>query len=359
MRFINLKCLILFPAVVCLVLMLSACGEAGDTPPDPDDIKTLYEEALAKMIAKEMTHTGEGPVFSEEEIAEFDRLEEQYNAYKEAQEKIARQRQRRDQYQACMDNQDTVCSGMVRYTRRGDRENKPVMTYGITHTLPEHVTYQYYFGLEGEGCESDGPVNQWTDVDTVTVRYAGEGDIVSGEVRALGLGVRRGQCHLERRLKTPEIIFGHNKNPQVLTFSFKVAPTIDDVMHVCRDRTSPLCQRLVDGKAGTSREPVDGRYHIPGDYTIPVYNVSITNDIPAGIAYQHYFTLSDDCASDGPLNQWTDADSIDVYLVRGSTISYTTLETGKCVVGRQLKFTETDLIISLPDKKLSFSFYAD
>ena len=357
----SLKTLLL---VTCLALSLAACGDNEDKPPVsegteledkapiPEDVEKVYEEALAKMIARKMAHTGDGPAFTEEELDEFDRLEQQVKAYKAAQQKIAVQQKLRVQYQTCVENQYTKCSRLVRYSSKRNREDDRMITLGILNHLPETITYQHYFGLSGEGCESDGPVNQWTDADTVTVRYVGEGEIVSDYSR--GMGSREGRCHIERQLKTPDIVFQSDKNPEELTFSYKVPPTVDDMLHVCRDRASWECENLVRGKASTFYRPSSD-----GKYEIPVYKVTINNKIPEGIAYQHYFSLTDECASDGPLNQWTDTNSIDVYLTRGRTVPRTSLVGGECHVGRQLKFTGTDLIISLPEKKLYFSYYTD
>ena len=143
-------------------MLLSACGESGDTPPVSqsgeiaeapsvsegsntedkppvlEDIEKRYEETLAKMMARELLHTGDGPVHSEEELAELDRLQNEYDAYVKAQKKIVQQQTLRGQYRTCVDNQDTVCPDLVRYTKKGDRKDKMVMRYGITHKLPEH-----------------------------------------------------------------------------------------------------------------------------------------------------------------------------------------------------------------------------
>ena len=334
---------------MCLALLLTACGDAEDKPPVsefPEDIEKVYQEALAKMIAKQMSHTEEGPVFTEEELAEFDRLEQQYNAYKEAQKNIARQQKLRAQYQTCVENQDTACPELIGYTLRRDRDDLRMVSLGSHNRLPENITYQHYFGLTGEGCEGDGPVNQWTDADTVTVRYVGEGENVSAETQKMGS--RRGQCHIERQVKTPDIVFQSDKNPEVLTFSYQVPPTVDDVLQICRDRDDWRCQGLVKGKDSDVYLPSDGKYKTHAK------EVTISNFLPEGIAYQHYFSLSGDCASDGPVGQWTDTSSIVVYFTGESGRLGNNPYKGSCEVGKQLKITGADFIFGLPDYKIYF-----
>ena len=92
MNRIDLKVQTLSPAAVCLVVVLLACGEAGNTSPvseggevtdkpsvsrgnDAGDnpsvleyIEERYEKTLSKMMATELLHTRDGPVDSEEEL---------------------------------------------------------------------------------------------------------------------------------------------------------------------------------------------------------------------------------------------------------------------------------------------------
>ena len=295
----SLKTLLL---VVCLALSLTACGENGDKASIPEDIEKKYEEAAEKMFARRMAHTGDGPVFTEEELAEFDRLKQQLEAYKEAQREVARQQEQRSKYQTCVENQDTACPKMVRYTPVGNRNIGRVMTLGIHNSLPENITHQYYFGLTDEDCESDDPVNQWTDVDTVTVRYVGKGKSVAD--RSNRLGSRQGQCHIQRQLKTPDIVFQSDEN---INISYSVPPNIDDVIHICQDRNSRECRKFVVLEVNGVGENKVG-------FTDTVLEVKIINTLPEGIAYQHYFSLADidGCISDGPLNQWTDINRIEV-----------------------------------------------
>ena len=335
---------------MCLVLSLTACGESEDTTPAsegvanenkkpiPKDIEKQYEETVAKMIAKELAHTGDGPIFTEEELAELDRLEQQFMAYKETQQKIAHQQEQRAKYQTCVENQDIACSELVRYTSESNREDRRMLTLSIHNSLPENITYQHYFGLTGEDCESDDPVNQWIDADTVTVRYVSKGEVVL--TRFGGMGSRQGQCHIERRLKTPDIVFQSDKNPEELTFSYNVPPNIDDVIHVCQDRASRKCRKLfVVG--------VDGAGEFVKMYGYPGHKVTIINTLPESIAYRHYFSLTDGCISDGPLDQWTDINSIEVYYNGEDLVHkrYDDTIEGKCEVNMQMKITDTDLIL--------------
>ena len=333
----SLKTLLL---VVCLTLSLAACGDNEEKPPVPENIEKVYEEMLAKIIARQMAHTGDGPVFTEEEIAEFDRLEQQYNAYKKAKQKIARQQQLRANYQTCVDNQDTACPELVRYRTKMDRVDRRVMTLRIHDSLPENITYQYYFGLAGEGCESDGPVNQWTDVDTVTVRYAGKGEIITNMYNHMGL--RQGQCHIEQQLKTPDIVFQSDKNPEELTFSYNVPPNIDDVIYACQDRNSRECRKFVKIEFNGAGEMVPG-------YGRTAFEVKINNTLPEDIAYQHHFSLADidGCISDGPLDQWTDTNSIVVGYNGEDMVHQSRGDPsidGECEVRVQLKIADADLV---------------
>ena len=340
----SLKTLLL---VTCLALLLAACGDNGDNASIPEDIETKYEEAMERMIAQRMAHTGDGPVFTEEETAEFDRLKQQVRAYRNAQIEVAYQQKQRGKYQTCVENQDTKCLGLVRFTSREDREDGRNKTISFRHGLPENITYQYYFGLQGEGCESNDPVNQWTDVAKVTVRYVGKGERTFSSL--WNMGKRRGQCNIQAQLKTSDIVF---KTEEELIYSYRVPPNADDLIYICQDRASLECQEIVRGKARNF-------YISDGKNNIPVYKATIINAIPDGIAYQHYFSLTDDCDSEGPLNQWTDTNSIVVNLTRWSTHPNPTYVSGECEVSMQLKFTDADFIISLPAEKLNFGYNID
>ena len=325
--------------VVCLALSLTACGENGDKTSIPEDIGKKYEEAAEKMFARRIAHSGDGPVFTEEELAEFDRLKQQFEAYKEAQREVARQQQLRAQYQTCVENQDTACPELVRFTSEGDREVVRVLTLGIHNSLPENITYQYYFGLTDEDCESDDPVNQWTDVDTVTVRYTGKAEPAR---RSFGtMALRQGQCHIQRQLQTPDIVF---QSDEKVTFSYMVPPNVDDVLYVCEDRNSKSCLRFVTLE-------VNGAGELDMGFGHTAFEVKIINSLPEGIAYQHYFSLADidGCISDGPIDQWTDTNSIEVRyngedMVHQKFNFGDDIIDGVCEVSMKLKITDTDLI---------------
>ena len=328
---------ILLPTLYLAVLLVG-CGENKDSDPVSEDIEKMYEEAVAKMIARQISHTGDEPAFTEEEIAEFDRLENQFRAFKEAEREVAYQQHQRNKYQTCVEKNDTACPELVRFTTERNRKDSRTKTLSIHNNLPQNITYQHYFGLIGEDCESDGPVNQWTDVGSVTVRYVGKGEVDLNSYREMGS--RLGKCRIRRELKSPNIVFQPDKNPTELMFSYTVPPNIDDMKQICRDKESWDCQQFVRSGVKT----IGDRLRHGG---FPGREVVIHNSFPEGIAYKHYFSLTDGCISDGPINQWTDTNSIEVYY-KGDDMLPRNNNSGsiyvECDVNIRLKITDTDII---------------
>ena len=81
-------------AYLVLILTLSACGLGFDDesrsergPREPSDIEIRYKKMEADRYERMRSHTGEGPLFTDEEIAELKRLEQRYHEQLEAEAK--------------------------------------------------------------------------------------------------------------------------------------------------------------------------------------------------------------------------------------------------------------------------------
>ena len=126
-----------------------------------------------------------------------------------------------------------------------------------------------------------------------------------------------------------------------IEFLYRVLPDIDDVMFICRDRESRQCRKFVTLEVNGVGESVSG-------YGFTAFEVKITNSLPAGIAYQHYFSLADidGCIGDGPFNQWTDTNSIEVRYNGEDMVRQTWGDSsidGECEVSMQFKTTDNGL----------------
>ena len=94
-RSIPIRSLMTTLAYTVLILTLAGCGPGFDdgsdrAPREPSEIEIRYFEMQAEREERLRTHTGEGPVFTDEELAEFKRMEQRYYAQLEY-ERIQRQ----------------------------------------------------------------------------------------------------------------------------------------------------------------------------------------------------------------------------------------------------------------------------
>ena len=97
-------------AYTVLILTLAGCGPGFDdgsdrAPREPSEIEIRYFEMQAERQERLRTHTGEGPVFTDEELAEFKRMEQRYYMQLEI-EKVERyiekkQKRLKETYEFC------------------------------------------------------------------------------------------------------------------------------------------------------------------------------------------------------------------------------------------------------------------
>ena len=201
-----------------LILTLAGCGPGLDDgsgfergPREPSEIEIRYREMQAERQERLRTHTGEGPVFTDEELAEFKRMEQRYHEQLEAEKKQrqeeVQQSRLRARYELCEEGNRANCRGIFGAKVEKQDENDKRKTIQTTTYLPNHIIAEYYFGLQGEGCTSEDPVNTWTDVDTVTIQYTGDGDAPPAHDYSIGRwGVRLAECEVNIVLRTPEIL---------------------------------------------------------------------------------------------------------------------------------------------------------
>ena len=303
-----------------LILTLAGCGPGFDdgsgadrSPREPSEIEIRYREMQAERQERLRTHTGEGPVFTDEELAEFKRMEQRYHEQLEAEKKQrqeeAKQSRLRTRYAACEAGDRAYCRGVFKAKvekQDGDDKRKTIQT---TANLPNTIIAEYYFGLQGAGCTSEDPVNTWTDVDTVTIQYTGDGDVVperhirSGEM----WGVRRAECEVNIVLRTPDILL---EIPEDVEFKFEVEPSVEDVRVACSQEEPYKCGKWLELKAGFYPPPTvsqDARWI-----------VRIENILPSNLSYESYFDVTGTgCYTDNKIKEWTGDNIVQIMSFKG------------------------------------------
>ena len=282
-----------------LILTLAGCGPGFDDGSgsergsrEPSEIEIRYSEMRAERQERLRTHTGEGPVFTDEEKAEFKRVEqlvfEQIRAEKEQRKEEEKQSRLRETYDACDEGYWGNCREIFRVKVEevdGDAKRRTVRT---TAKLPNNIIAEYYFGLLGEGCTSEDPVNTWTDVDAVTIRYTGDGDVPPEHHRHFGKwGVRLAECEVNTVLRTADILL---EIPLDVPFMFEVEPSFEDVRVACSQEEPYRC---------------GGKLRLKTDF-YGQWRVQVANSLPRNLPFEYYFDLAGTgCYTDAKLQEWT------------------------------------------------------
>ena len=282
-----------------LILTLAGCGPGFDDGSgsergsrEPSEIEIRYSEMRAERQERLRTHTGEGPVFTDEEKAEFKRVEqlvfEQLRAEEEQREEEEKQSRLRETYDACDKGYWGNCREIFRVNVEevdGDDKRRTVRT---TAKLPNNIIAEYYFGLLGEGCASEEPVNTWTDVDAVTIQYTGDGDVApidNWHVR--DFGTRRAECEVNTVLRTADILL---EIPLDVPFKFEVEPSFEDVRVACSQEEPYRC---------------GGKLRLKTDF-YGQWRVQVANSLPRNLPFEYYFDLAGTgCYTDAKLQEWT------------------------------------------------------
>ena len=288
-----------------LILMLAGCGPGLDggsgadrSPREPSEIEIRYREMQAERQERLRTHTGGGPVFTDEELAEFKRMEQRYHEQLEAEKKQRQEEEKqswlRTSYAACEAGDRAYCRAVFEAKvekQDGDDKRKTIQT---TTKLPNNIIAEYYFGLQGAGCTSEDPVNTWTDVDTVTIQYTGDGDAPPAHDYSLGRwGVRLAECEVNIVLRTPEILL---EIPKDVEFKFKVEPSVEDVRAACSLEEPYKCGTRLGFRTEFNRPTAsqDARWI-----------VRIHNALPRNLSYEYYFDVAGKgCYTDYKIKEW-------------------------------------------------------
>ena len=280
-----------------LILTLAGCGPGFDdgsdrAPREPSEIEIRYFEMRAEREERLRTHTGEGPVFTDEEQAEFKRMEQDYYAQLEI-EKVERyiekkQKRLKETYEFCEKGHQGNCRDIFKADVEDVDEDERRKTIQTRAYLPNTIIAEYYFGLQGEGCASDDPVNTWTDVEAVTIQYTGDGDVPPfGDYRFGRWGVRLAECDASVAFRTPDIFLELHKD---VDFEFKVTPGFKDVQSACSQEEPYRCGGMLALKADFY-----GRWV-----------VEISNGLPHNLSYESYFDVAGTgCYTDDKIQEWT------------------------------------------------------
>ena len=291
-----------------LILTLAGCGpgfEDGSdrAPREPSEIEIRYFEMRAERQERLRTHTGEGPVFTDEELAEFKRMEQDYYAqleYERIQRQIDKeQSRRREWYAFCEKGHQGNCRDIFKADVEDVDEDERRKTIQTTAYLPNTVVAEYYFGLQGEGCTSDDPVNTWTDVDTVTIQYTGDGDVPRfGDYRLGRWGKRLAECEVNIVLRTPDILV---EIPKDVKFEVEVTPGYKEVARACSQEEPYRCGKWL--RFGSMFD--HDNLHDAHD---KIWIVTIVNELPRNLNYEYYFDLAGTgCYTKAKTKEWVNA----------------------------------------------------
>ena len=289
-----------------VMLALSACGPGFDDesrserrPREPSEIEIRYKAMEAERNERMRSHTGEGPLFTEEEIAEFKRVEQRYHKQLEAEAKQRQeeenQNRREEAYRFCLDGDSGYCNRIFQRKVEDHKEDQRAKTVRIVSYLPGNVFVEYYFGLQGEGCTSADPVNTWTAAETVLIEYTGDGRPPPKDHWRFGRGwgTRLAQCDMQLLLRTADVLYEWKVD---LEFVLQITPTIDDVLNVCSDGEPFTCGEFL--KLTTDRSKPASRWDRE------TYYVTVENWLPGSLSYEYYFELSGTGCECELANQW-------------------------------------------------------
>ena len=282
-----------------LILALAGCGPGFDdgsgndrASRKPSEIEIRYSEMRAERQERLRTHTGEGPVFTDEEQAEFKRMEQDYYAQLEI-EKVERyiekkQKRLKETYEFCEKGHQGNCRDIFKADVEDVDEDERRKTIQTRAYLPNTIIAEYYFGLQGEGCASDDPVNTWTDVEAVTIRYTGDGDVPPEHHRHFGKwGVRLAECEVNTVLRTADILL---EIPLDVPFMFEVEPGFEDVRVACSQEEPYRC---------------GGKLRLKTDF-YGQWRVQVANSLPRNLPFEYYFDLAGTgCYTDAKMQEWT------------------------------------------------------
>ena len=302
-RSIPIRSLMTTLAYTVLILTLAGCGPGFDDGSGadraPSEIEIRYFEMQAEREERLRTHTGEGPVFTDEELAEFKRMEQRYYAqleYERIQRQIDKEQSRlREWYEFCEKGHQGNCRDIFKADVEDVDEDERRKTIQTTAYLPNTVIAEYYFGLQGEGCTSNDPVNTWTDVDTVTIQYTGDGHVVPRGDRYFGHYVyRQADCEVNMVLRTPDILV---EIPKDVRFKLKVVPNFRDVQAVCSEEEPYRC--------GSWLELSTSFYSPLYEYHDASWTIGIINHLPDTLDYDYYYDLAGaGCYTDQLIKEW-------------------------------------------------------
>ena len=254
-------------------------------------------EMQAERQERLRTHTGEGPVFTDEELAEFKRMEQRYHEQLEAEKKQRQEEEKqswlRERYESCEEGDRANCRYILeaKVKHRSDKRK----TIKTTTKLPSNIIAEYYFGLQGEGCTSEGPVNTWSDVNTVTIQYTGDGDAPPAHDYGFGRwGLRLAECEVNIVLRTPDILV---EIPKDVEFTFKVEPSVEDVRAACSLEEPYKCGTRLGFHTDFNRPTA---YSQDAQWIVQVWN-----NLPRNLSYEYYFDVAGTgCYTDYKIKEW-------------------------------------------------------
>lgn len=286
-----------------LILMLAGCGPGFDDgsgsergPREPSEIEIRYMAMQAERQERLRTHTGGGPVFTDEELAEFKRMEQRYHEQLETEKKQRQEEEKqswlRARYESCEEGDRANCRHILEAKVKYQSDKRK--TIQTTTKLPSNIIAEYYFGLQGAGCTSEDLVNTWTDVDTVTIQYTGDGDAPPAHDYSLGRwGARLAECKVNIVLRTPDILV---EIPKDVEFKFKVEPSVEDVRAACSLEEPYKCGKRLGFRTEFNRPTAsqDARWI-----------VRIDNNLPRNLSYEYYFDVAGTgCYTDYKIREW-------------------------------------------------------